>query len=182
MTETKNTKNVGKAAMHLRCINTVFYRKQRVVDPEVAIYFRDDTSGQIFYHTINLNEEVASWGASEWALFIERGIEYYLSHSQLVPDQVISVVFSFKLKKLPKSLYTIECTDLNRADGFDHFMVTNAASGEPYEMWFVKEQYTTFQSIYDALDLVDSIGPQNLQPREEHSDLPWICLHGNADS
>lgn len=174
------TKNLEKAARLIsRSVNTVFYHGERVVEPELAVYFRDNSIGQIFYHTININEEVASWRVSDSTLFIKQGIESYLENSKLVPDEVVSVAISFKLGKLPRSLYTVENTNLSRIDSYDHFMVTNAISGEYYELWFNQEQRARIKSVFNAVDLVERIGLDKLQPRQEQSDLPWICLHGN---
>lgn len=176
------TKNVMKAAsLAADSVGTVFYRKEKIRHPELAFYFRDNTIGQIFYHTININEEVALWGTSEWENFIRQGITSYLEHSKLIPDELVSVVVSFKLGKLPKSLYTVENTDLSRIDSYDHFMVTNAVSGKSYETWFTPEQRAEIHSVFDALDLVERMGPDKLKPRKEQSELPWICLHGNKE-
>ena len=173
------TKNLEKAARLIASsINTVFYRGERVSDPELAVYFRDNSIGQIFYHTVNINEEVASWKVSDGIRFIKQGIESYLENSKLVPDEVVSIAISFKLGKLPRSLYTVENTNLSHTDSYNHFMVTNAISGEYYELWFTPEQRARIKSVFNAVDLVEEIGPDKLRPRKERSALPWVCLYG----
>lgn len=174
------TKNLEKAARLIASsINTVYYRGEPVAEFELGAYFYDITAGQVFYHTINVNNDVASWRATRAESFIRLGIENYLEHSKLVPDEVVSVVVTFKLGKLPRSLYTVENTDLSHTDSYNHFMVTNAVSGKCYEMWFTPEQRAKIKSVFDAVDLVEQMGPDKLKLRQEQSDLPWICLHGN---
>lgn len=177
------TKNISNAADLLgSSVKTVFFHGGKVSEPEVAIYYRDNSARQIFYRTVDLNEEVASWKMDDWVRFIEDGARDYLENSKLVPDEVVSVVVTFKLSKLPKnpkSLYTVECTDISHIRGYDHFMVTGAASRKHYEMWFTPEQIAEIKSVFDAVDFVGKIGPDKLRLRPEQSDLPWICLHGN---